>query len=423
MTERIMHGTHGRLAVFAAVTLFGAAATHAEPPPASVDVAAADNAFGFRLLNAVQKTNPSSNVVLSPVSAALNLSMVLNGAGGQTAQEMLAALSLRGSNLDGINTANAQLIKVIRTPANSVTLSVANSLWVDSRRAALRPDYVKRTQAWYDAEMTDLDFSNPSSATRVNSWASKETHGRIPKVIDRIEPGDLVLLLNAVYFKGQWTHQFDKAQTQQRDFTLVGGSVKQVSRMAQSGRFDYFETPQLQAIRLSFGDGDLVMEVLLPAKSSSLDALEAELTAEQWTGWRAQYAPRPGTIELPRFELKSDYRLNEPLQALGMTRAFQPDAAQLTGMFSSVPGPRPSGSFFISSVLQSTYWKVDEEGSEAAAVTTTGVRATAVARPVQPFRMIVDRPFFCAIEDRRSGVLLFVGAIYDPEGHSPILTP
>jgi serine protease inhibitor len=423
MTERIMHGTRGRLAVFAAVIQFGAAATHAAPPPASVDVAAADNAFGFRLLNAVQKTNLSSNVVLSPVSAALNLSMVLNGAGGQTAQEMLAALSLRGSNLDGINTANAQLIKVIRTPANSVTLSVANSLWFDSRRAALRPGYVKQTQAWYDAEMTDLDFSSPSAATRVNSWASKETHGRIPKVIDRIDPGDLLLLLDAVYFKGQWTHQFDKAQTQPRDFTLAGGSVKQVSRMAQSGRFDYFETPQLQAIRLPFGDGDLMMEVLLPAKSSSLDALEAELTAEQWTGWRAQYASRPGTIELPRFELKSDYHLNEPLQALGMTRAFQPDAAQLTGMFSPVPGPRPTGSLFISSVLQSTYWKVDEEGSEAAAVTTTGVRATAVARPVQPFRMIVDRPFFCAIEDRRSGVLLFVGAIYDPEGHSPLLAP
>jgi serine protease inhibitor len=423
MTEGTMHRKRGRLAIFAAVTLFGAAAAHAAPPSASVDVAAADNAFGLRLLNAVQKANPSANVVLSPVSAALNLSMVLNGAGGQTAQEMLAALSLRGSNLDAINTANAQLIKTIRAPSNSVTLSVANSLWADSRRATLRPDYVKRTQAWYDAEMTDLDFSNPSAAARINSWASKETHGRISKVIDRIDPADLVLLLNAVYFKGQWTHKFDKAQTQQRDFTLAGGTVEQVPRMAQSGRFDYFETPRLQAIRLSFGDGDLVMEVLLPAKSSSLDALESELTAEQWTGWRAQYAPRSGTIELPRFELKANYRLNEALQALGMTRTFRPDGAQLTGMFSSAPGQLRSGSFFISSVLQSTYWKVDEEGSEAAAVTTTGIRAAAVARPEEPFRMIVDRPFFCAIEDRRSGALLFVGAIYDPVDHSPALAP
>jgi serine protease inhibitor len=409
-----MHRKHGLLAILVAATLFGAAATHAASPSASVDVAAADNAFGFRLLNAVQKTIPNGNVVLSPVSAALNLSMALNGADGQTRQEMLAALSLSGLELGAINAANAQLIKVIRTPAKSITLSAANSLWVDSRRATLRPDYVKQTQASYDAEMIDLDFSDPSAANRINSWASKETYGRISKVIDRIERAELALLLNAMYFKGQWAHKFDKAQTQQRDFTLADRSVKQVQRMAQSGRFDYFETPQMQAIRLPFGEGDLVMEILLPAKSSSLEALEAELTPEHWTGWQAQYASRSGNIELPRFELNSNYRLNEPLQTLGMTRAFHPDGAQLTGMFSSAAGQPRAGRFFISSVLQSTYWKVDEEGAEAAAVTTTGVRATAVARPEQPFRMIVDRPFFCAIEDRRSGALLFVGAIYDP---------
>src|SRR3981081_1437814 len=402
------------VAIFVAAAAFAASSHYAAPPSAPVDVAAADNAFGFRLLNAVQKTIPGGNVVLSPVSAALDLSMVLNGADGQTRQEMLAALSLSGSHLGAINTANAQLIKVIRTPAESVTLSVADSLWVNSRRATLRPDYVKQTQAWYDAEMADLDFSNPSAATRLNTWASKETHGRIPKVIDRIDPADLALLLNAVYFKGQWAQKFDKAKTQQRDFALAGGSVKQVPRMTQSGRFDYFETPQMQAIRLSFGEGDLVMEVLLPAKSSSLEALQAALTPEHWMSWQGQYAPRSGKIELPRFELKSNYRLNEPLQALGMTRAFDPGSAQLTGMFSSAPGQPHAGRFFISSVLQSPYWRVDEEGSEAAAVTTTGIRATAVARPEHPFQMIVDLPFFCAIEDRASGALLFVGAIYDP---------
>jgi serpin B len=407
-------GKHGLLAALAATTLLGLAVTQAAAPSAAVDVAAADNAFGFRLLNALQKSLPSSNIVLSPVSAALDLSMVLNGADGQTQQEMLSALSLKGSALAAINEANAKLIKVIRTPSQNITLSVASSLWVDSRRAALRPDYLKNTQVWYDAEMTDLDFSSPSAAARINSWAAKETNGKISTVIDRIDPADLLLLLNAVYFKGQWTHKFDKAHTQPRDFTLADGTVKQVPRMAQSARFEYFETPQLQAIRLPFGGWDLVMEVLLPAKSSSLSALEAELTAEQWTSWRAQFASRPGTIELPRFELKSHYRLNEPLQMLGMARAFQPDAAQLTGMFSSAPGHIRAGRFSISSVQQSTYWKVDEEGSEAAAVTSIGVTAAAVARPVEPFRMIVDRPFFCAIEDRRSGALLFVGAIYDP---------
>ena len=187
--------------------------------------------------------------------------------------------------------------------------------------------------------------------------------------------------------------------------------------MAQSGRFDYFETPQVQAIRLPFGSGDLAMEVLLPAKSSSLEALETELTPELWAVWRAKFIPRQGSIELPRFELKSHYRLNAPLQALGMRRAFDSHGAELTAMFAPPSGNHPRGKpFFISLVLQSTYWKVDEEGSEAAAVTSIGVRAAAMTRPERPFQMIVDRPYLCAIEDRRSGVLLFVGAIYDPTG-------
>ncbi len=372
--------------------------------------ATANNAFGFRLLEAVQKTAPQHNIVLSPVSASLNLSMVLNGADGETRKEMLTALSLNSSDIAAINAANAELIKIIRTPTDSVTLSVADSLWTDSRRATLRPDYVTQVQKWYDAEVVNLDFANPGSVPRINTWVAKETHDRIPKVVDKIDPAEVALLINAVYFKGQWTHKFDKARTQQRDFALADGSSKPLPRMAQSGRFPYFETAELQAIQLPFGKGDLVMDVLLPAKSSSLGALQAQLTPEHWTQWSKQFRSRPGAIELPRFELKSHYRLNEPLQALGMKRAFNSRNAQLAGIFTA------GGPFFISAVLQSTYWKTDEEGSEAAAVTSTHVMAAAVARPEEPFQMIVDRPFFCAIEDRRSGALLFLGTIYDPAG-------
>jgi serine protease inhibitor len=407
-----MHHKHRLRALFAAAILLGCTAKSAAPE-APADVSAADNAFGFRLLNAVQSANASKNVVLSPVSAALNLSMVLAATDGETRQEMLSALSLGSLNPAAINQANAILIKIIRTPAQSTTLSVADSLWVDNRHVRLRPDFIKQTRTWYDAEIVDLDFSDPGAATRINGWASKETQGKITKIIDEIDPRDRLLLLNAVYFKGLWAHKFDKSRTQQKDFTLAGGSVKQVPRMVQSGRFEYFATPRLQAIRLPFGDGDLVMDILLPAQSTSLDALEAELTAEHWQSWQAHYATQPGALELPRFELQANYHLNEALQSLGMRRAFKPDA-QLTGLFTSESTQTGGGRFFISYVRQSTFWKVDEDGSEAAAVTATGIVTTARARPVEPFRMIVDRPFFCAIEDRRSGALLFIGAIYDP---------
>lgn len=406
----------GFLFPFLAVIVLTTATPGSALPAGSVDVAAADNGFGFHLLNAVQRAAPNTNVVLSPVSAALDLAMVLNGAEGKTQEEIQATLSLSGAELDAINKANAQLIKMLRTPSQTVTLSVADSLWVDSRRATLRSDYAQQMQSWYGAEIADLDFGHANAVTRINGWASRETHEKIPKIIERIDPAEVLLLLNAVYFKGQWQHPFDKAQTQERDFTLADGSTRKVRRMAQSGRFDYFESADVQAIRLPFGDGDLAMEVLLPGKSSSLEALETELTPELWAVWHAKFAQRKGSIELPRFELKSHFRLNAPLQALGMRRAFDSHGAELTGMFAPPAGNHPRKPFFISLVLQSTYWKVDEEGSEAAAVTSVGVRAAAMARPEQPFQMIVDRPYLCAIEDRRSGVLLFVGAIYDPAG-------
>lgn len=405
---------HRLLALFLAVTALTTTTPGSALPPGSVDVAAADNGFGFHLLNAVQRTTPNNNVVLSPVSAALDLAMVLNGADGKTQEEIQAALSLSGAELDAVNTANTELIKVLRTPSRSVTLSVADSLWVDSRRATLRPEYAQQMKSAYDAEVADLDFGHASAVSRINGWAAQETHEKIPKIIERIDPADVLLLLNAVYFKGQWQHPFNKAQTQARDFALSDGTSRKVARMAQSGRFDYFETSQVQAIRLPFGDGELAMEVLLPAKSASLEALETELTPELWAVWRSQFVARQGSLELPRFELKSHYRLNAPLQALGMRRAFDSHAAELTGMFAPPSEHARGKPFFISLVLQSTYWKVDEEGSEAAAVTSIGVRAAAIARPERPFQMIVDRPYLCAIEDRRSGVLLFVGAIYDP---------
>jgi serpin B len=395
-----------------------AAAAHAAPPGspdvATVDVAAADTAFGLALLNAVQDVTPGANVVISPVGAALDLSMVLDGAAGRTRDQMLAALSLGGADVPALDAANAGLLKTLTAPADAITLSVAESLWFDSRRATLRPAFVDETRAWSDATVTDLDFSKPDAVATINGWASQATHGRIGEVMQRIGRDNFALLLNAVYFKGRWAHPFDKARTRPRDFTLAGGAVKQVPLMTQTGRFDYFETPALQAVRLSFGDGDWAMEVLLPAPGSSLRELEAALTPKQWTDWKTRYAASPGTVDLPRFELKARQRLNRPLETLGMTRLFEPQTAELSGMFEAVPGAAPSRGFFINAVEQSTYFKVDEEGAEAAAVTSVGVHATAMRRPPPPFHMIVDRPFLCAIEEERSGALLFLGAIYDP---------
>jgi serine protease inhibitor len=403
-----MLGKNGLTAALAAATVLGASpASAVSPTPAPVDVAAAGNAFGFGLLKAVQKDHPKDNIVISPVSAALNLSMVLNGATGETAAQMQKALALEGMDLAAINAANAELITGLRTPTQDVELSVFNSIFTDKNRAPLRADYIADVQRWYKAEVQDLDFSSPDAPGTINGWADKATHGRIPKVIDTIDPMAIALLLNAVYFKGQWTHKFDKAKTHDKPFTLADGTSKTVPLMAQSGKFEFFASPAIQAIRLPYGKGDLAMDVFLPAQKSSLAVLEGELTPQTWQAWQQQFVKRSGSIELPRLELKNNYDLNGPLQALGMVRAFSAQTAQFPKM-----SERPVS---ISSVKQFTYLKVDEQGSEAAAVTTTEITMTAVRPEEPPFNMIVDRPFLCAIEDRRSHALLFIGAIYDPK--------
>lgn len=397
-----------------AAALLCAAASPGSPPPHPLDPAAAATEFGFNLLNALQKEQPGKNVVLSPVSAALDLSMALNGASGKTADEMKQALALPNAGMSALNRANSDLIDATLAPTDGVTLHIANSLWADSKRVALRNAFVEQAKQWYRAEAADVDFSDPNTPAQINAWCDKQTQGKIDKIVDRISPSDVALLLNALYFKGQWTHKFDPAKTTTKPFGQVTGPSKNVPMMAQHGKFDYFETADMQAIRLPYGkSGDLSMDVFLPATHSSLATLESNLSPKNWALWQARFAQTSGDIELPRFELKAEYGLNDALQALGMRAAFSPGAADFRAMFDPAGGH--GANFFISYVKQATYLKVDEEGSEAAAVTSVGITMTAIRPEPPPFHMIVNHPFFCAIEDSRTHALLFVGAIYDPE--------
>ncbi|HXM17537.1 MAG TPA: serpin family protein [Candidatus Tumulicola sp.] len=380
------------------------------PPFGANDAAAADNAFGFALLRAVTK-GKQANAVLSPVSVGLDLAMVYNGARGQTATEMDAVLQLKGTSPRALNSANSSLEKTLRAPVKSVELDVANSLWSDRRRLALDPAFTKALAAAYAAEIRDVDFSAPATLGAINAWADKETRGKIKKILDSISHQDLLFLINAVYFKGEWSAKFDKKLTVDRDFKSAGGSVKKVPLMQQSGEYRYAETKLFQAIQLPYGDGALRMFVFLPDKSSSLAELVETLDAANWSRFTSEFSPRRGHIELPRFSVEYSALLNRPLMELGMRRAFSPQSADLGAMF--VAG-KSRANPFIGFVKHDTYLRVDEEGSEAAAMTTTGIRTTSIRIEPPPFTMVVDRPFFCAIADGRTGALLFVGAIYNP---------
>ncbi len=379
------------------------AQTAAQGNGAVEKVAQAYNAFGFELLARTGKPLPRRNVFISPAGAALALAMVGNGAAGATRRQMANTLRLGDLTPSQINEANAALMERLSELDPKIQLRVANGIWT-AKDARIRPEFIAVNHNAYHAEIAAADFGNPQTLGEINQWASRETGGKIQNFLDPpLDPRLRLIVLNAIYFKGDWTIQFDKTLTRDLPFTLAGGQSIAHPRMARTGSFDYCENDDLQAARLPYGDGKISMYLFLPRHG--LDAFLQNLNAESWERWLKSFSSRKGRLELPRFKLENKYDLTETLKAMGMPLAFGRDAD-----FSGI-SPEP---LMIGWVRQQTYVDVNEEGTEAAAVTGVGVRAMAVRREPPPFELIVDRPFFIALRENQTGLILFLGTILDP---------
>ena len=365
----------------------------------------ANTRFGFKLFAQVFQRG-DKNVLLSPASVAIALGMTYNGASGQTQQAMQQTLALEGMSLEQVNQANQALLSQIQNADAEVTLTIANSLWAMAG-LTFQSDFVQHNQTFYAADITQLDFSHPDAADRINAWVNNKTAGKIPQIVDQINPNDILFLINAIYFKGNWTTPFDPSNTIDRPFHLADGSVKSHPFMSQHGRYSYLETDQFQAVQLPYGKKRWQMLLFLPKPNSDLTRFVQSLTAENWQTWMQSFMASPGTIQLPRFRLEYGLSLIDALKALGMSIAFDPNHADFAAMTD-----RPA---YISEVQHKTFMEVNEAGTEAAAATSVTV-TTRAALPQPPFQMTVDRPFFYAIQDETTGTILFTGAIGEPEG-------
>jgi serine protease inhibitor len=368
---------------------------------------AGNERFGFKLFAEVTKQDAGKNVFISPASVGLALAMTYNGAEGETKQAMSRALEAGGMSLDELNHAYAQLKAALDSPDPKVQLSIANSLWA-KKSITFKPDFIQRDKQFYGAEVTALDFNDPAAAVTINSWVSDKTKGKIDKIVDQIDAQSILFLINAIYFKGKWSVEFDKAKTKDDTFTTGSGQQKRHPMMQQSGKYNYYEDKTFQAVSLPYGAGRVSMYIFLPANSTSLVDLQKNLTAANWDSWMKQFVQTQGDISVPRFRVEYEIGLNEALKALGMGIAFDPARANFTGMVQT------SENAFISRVKHKTFAEVNEEGTEAAAATSVEMRATSVMRPPKTFRMIVDHPFFFAIRDNKTGTMLFMGSIVDP---------
>ena len=366
----------------------------------------ANNKFGFKLFSEILKSHSNEdNIFVSPSSIAIALAMAYNGASGSTQQAMAKTLELQGMSLPEINSAYATLKDLLENPDPQVQLTIANSLWAN-QEATLQPNFIQSAQEFYKAKVTNLDFQDAASANTINKWVQDSTRGKINNIVEKIEPDQVLFLINAIYFKGQWSNQFDKSQTAEHPFKSISGEQKKHPMMSQTGEYRYYENDQFQAISLPYGeDGKVSFYIFLPKEESNLQTFYQNLNFDNWEKWMSQFRSRDGFIRLPRFKMDYDITLNDALKALGMAEAFS-NQANFSGMGENLK---------ISQVKHKTFVEVNEEGTEAAAATSVGMVPTSFREKPEPFRMIVDRPFFSAIRDNQTGSILFMGSITDPQ--------
>ena len=359
----------------------------------------ASNAYSFALWRTINETSHDSNVFVSPLSVSFALGMALNGANGTTYDEMRSALQFGGAPLASIDSGYKSLIGLLSSLDPSTTMQIANGIFYRNG-FPFNQSFLNDAAKWFDAEVKPQNFDDVAATVNaVNGWASAKTNGKIPKVIDDYDPSMVMFLLNAIYFKGSWRDRFDPEATRDATFHAVSGDQSK-PLMHRKGKMSYAETGAFQAVDLPYGDSAFTMSVILPKSGNSVESVAAGLTPDAWSSLGASYHTQLVDLTLPKVTLTWKRSLIPDMKALGMKLAFS-DLADFTRMSTGQQ-------LFISLLQQNTFVAIDEEGTEAAAVTTVGVSVTSAAQVVT---MRVDRPFIFVIRERLSGSVLFMGKI------------
>ncbi|HNZ80761.1 MAG TPA: serpin family protein [Bacteroidales bacterium] len=362
------------------------------------------NTFAFRLLGQVNLEESKENFCISPFSVSQALSMTLNGAAGNTATEMISALGFEGYTQSEINAYQQKMNQALLSLDPSTNIGIANSIWI-REDFAVRKEFVDTNTYYFDAEVQNLPF-DAAALNAINNWCDVKTKGRIDKILDDIDPDDIMFLLNALYFKGSWVHKFDKTKTEEADFYLAGGEKTKVNMMYQKAEFPYYEDETVQVVELPFGNEAFSMVFVLPRQGVDMDALIETLDAPCWANWLHRLRETELNLKLPRFNLEYEKELIPTMSALGMPSAFDSQMAD----FSLINADQD---LYIGLLKQKTFVKVDEEGAEAAAVTIVGIKLTSA--PLDEIHMTLDRPFLFVIKEKSTSCVLFMGRIGNPQ--------
>lgn len=365
-----------------------------------------DQAFAFEFFSNVfneEKNDENKNFMVSPFSLSMALAMTWNGSSSDTKEAMQNTLKLGDMSDEEVNGYFKKLKENFEKTDPSTKLAIANSIWTN-KNVVILPEFISLNKNYFNSTVEAVNFGDPAVKDRINEWADVNTNGLIKEVIEKTDPGALMYLLNALYFKGIWTSEFDAKNTSKMNFSNEeGGSVK-VDMMHQKAHFNYAADETMQMVQLPYGNQSFSMMVLLPQESKKLTDLTQKLQDENyWYDLKSKLRNSEVDLYLPKFKTEYSRKLNDVLINMGMGIAFDPQNADFSRM--------SNRQTFISFVEQFTYIATDEVGTEAAAVTVVGIETTSVQPSPPKVTFKADKPFIYIIQENFTGSILFMGAI------------
>ncbi|HLN19794.1 MAG TPA: serpin family protein [Bacteroidales bacterium] len=358
------------------------------------------NDFALDIFRRIAAASGEENIIISPLSISTALSMTVNGAGGTTRQAMMEALKLDGISNDVLNQSYKELIKALTTVDRRVAIKIANSVWTEKTFTA-RKQFIDALNNFYDAEARSFDKSDPGAAAAVNRWIEDNTSGLIKNMLDRIDPDAVMLLINAIYFKGQWQSEFNITKTSDAPFSLQDGRAIQVKMMRKEEDIKMYSGNGFRMVELPYGQGNYVMDLLLP-DAADINLFIRNLNTESYNNIASNLRVVKVRLGLPRFKYAYRKSLNEILSAMGMAVAFG-DNADFSGI--------SDRQLFINRVLHQAYIETNEEGTEAAAATIVEIGVTSLP---ETYVINFDRPFLYIIRETTTNSIIFMGRVMNP---------
>lgn len=360
--------------------------------------------FATKLFASLYKEDngQSDNLLISPFSVYCALGMLANGAEGETKAELLQALGQDMYEADELDAFAQKMVKGLKTADPAVIFKTANSIWND-KHVVLKDEFIRLNKEQYEAQAFAIDFSVPSAVSQINDWCNEHTDGKIPEIIKEIPRDAIAYLLNAVYFKARWEKEFSKEETVNAPFYLENGQTIEVPFMNREIISSYSKNELFSSIALDYSTGTYSMRLILPEENVSLEQVVETISQPGYLSESLEWNPSEVKVSIPRFEIEADYELINTLRLLGIETAFNSVTAEF--------GALTDQDFFVSKVKHSTCLKVDEEGSEGAAVTLIG-GATSPMYEKAVFE--ADKPFLFMISENETGAILFAGKVGKP---------